>query len=561
MKTLITLLFLWQYCLLCIAQNPVFIDVSTQGGVNSLGSNYGVALGDFDNDGDDDIYVSKTNSEANLLFKNLGNFSFVEIGSSAGVDYSGNTYTAVWGDLDNDGYLDLYLGNKNEPNILYHNNGDGTFSNISGSANIRDNGGALSVNIGDLNNDGWLDIYVANINSQNVLYSNNQDGTFTDITLTSGATDTDIAMGSMLFDFDNDNDLDIYLSHDAKQPNKLYENMGNGTFEEVGAKTKTNVEVFGMGTEFADFNNDGLFDIYLCNLFENTLLINQGDGTFKDISSSSSTNDSGMGWGVTSLDYNNDSYTDIYIANNSYYSPHPNLIYKNNGDLSFESIAEEPTASMFAGYGVASGDLNHDGSLDIVLANSGENGGLQIFKNMSNIESKWVQVKLKGIISNLNAIGARIKVKTSYGVQVRQVAAGTGYVSQNSMTQHFGLGAVEHIDELTIYWPSGVIDVYENLEINTIHTFEEGKNTITSNETKNFKNENLIVYPNPSSSYIYFNQKVGDVWLHDLKGKRIDKLTPEGNAYLLPENLPSGYYQLKTVTNNTIAIHSISVLR
>jgi enediyne biosynthesis protein E4 len=475
-----------------------FEDISAWAGVGMNGQNYGIAIADYDNDGLEDIYVSR-HYGTNLLFKATANGTYVEVAAQAGVNHSGTTTMSIFGDINNDGYLDLYLGNRLEPNILYLNNGDGTFTDISAAAEVNEQFWTKAVMFGDLDNDGYIDLYVANLSAPNALYRNKGDLTFINLALSSGAQDYGIAMGSMLFDYDNDGDLDIYLTHDANQPNILYRNDGNLQFTNVSSASNTNYAGNGMGVDFGDVNNDGFLDIYITNLSYNTLLLNNGDGTFTNITFQAGVEDTGMGWGTVWLDYDNDGFQDIYLANDSYFSPKPNVLYRNRGNNTFENVsAGTVLASMYGGYGVGVFDTDRDGRLDLYLANTG-NDGNQLFRNNSGNGNHWVKVKTQGTVSNRAGIGARVEVLANGRLHVDEVCSGSGYATQNSLTIHLGLGQATIIDQLRVKWPSGITDTFFNLDVDKVYKVIENENVITSETDLSKIPPSLGIFPNPFS--------------------------------------------------------------
>lgn len=566
MKRLVLLFFLFKVCF-ANGQELKFENISKLSGIRDFGKNYGVAIGDYDNDGDEDVYVSRTDHNNNLLYENLGEFQFEEKGQKAGINNSGSSYHSVWGDINNDGFLDLYVANRNEPNALYLNNGDGTFEDITEQAGVGNADGAVSALFGDIDNDGWIDIYVANINAQNVLYRNQGDNTFTDVTLSSGAVDELIAMGTTFIDFDNDNDLDLYLSHDAEQANILYENDGTGVFKDISEAAGADYEGYGMGTAFGDFNNDGFYDLYITNLYENTLLINNQDKTFKDMSSIAGVDDYGMGWGVSCLDYNNDGFQDIYAVNNSYFSPYSNVLYQNLGDGNFETVSNgTELESKYAGFGVGCADFNGDGWVDLFVANSGSTGGNQLFRNTGS-EGHWATFKMQGTSSNRSGIGTKISVTAGELKLMDQVAAGGGYASQNSLILHFGLKNEETIEELTVTWPSGIEDVYFNIDVNQHYLIEEGKsievrealNTVTSIEPENPRT-NVTIYPMPADTHLSITLdrpiRLLAASLTTMTGQTIplpplnyDENNSGTSTIALPSNLTNGLYFITLETD------------
>lgn len=483
-----------------------FTETAQEVGLTGTGRSYGVAFGDYNNDNLDDIYVSR-HSGPNNLYRNLGDGTFQDVAASAGVDYMGSTTTSIWGDIDNDGDLDLYLGNRSETNVLYRNNGDGTFTDISEQAAVNSAYRTRSIMFSDVDMDGFIDLYVANLLAPNYLYHNNGDGTFTDITEASGATDMQIAMGAMFLDYDNDRDPDLYLTHDANQPYILYQNNGDGTFTDVSEASNANYAGQGMGTDFGDINNDGYLDIYITNLSYNTLLLNNGDGTFSDISFDCGAIDPGMGWGTTWLDYDNDGWQDIYMVNDSYFSPLPNILYRNMGDNTFTDVSENTNLmGMYGSYGTATSDVNGDGWIDIFVANAGIDDNNLLFINNNQNDNNWLKIKLKGVSSNSSGIGARVEVEAGGKMQVDEVASGTGYASQNSLTLHFGLAEAEMIDKLTVKWPSGLEEVFENIVPNQYYLVTEGQSIVNSTTEIDPTIATISqLAPNPFSDQIHFN--------------------------------------------------------
>lgn len=483
---------------------PAFMNISEVAGVADEGHNIGISFSDFDRDGDQDFYVA-TRSGANKLFENLGNNTFMNIAPMVGVNSRASSRSGIWVDINNDGFQDLYVSNFLEGDILYLNNGDKTFTNISRSAGIDNENRPFSVNVADVNQDGFLDIYISNFQTENILYKNNGDHTFTNIVEQSGATDRLNAMGSIFFDYDNDNDLDLYLTHDG-QPYILYKNIGGGNFIDVSEEAGINYDGNGMGTDVGDINNDGWLDIYVTNLYENTLFLNNGDGTFTDISQASRSDDYGMGWGTNFLDYNNDGWLDIYVTNDSYFSPYPNVLYRNNGDNTFGIVeAAGSVSSMLGGYGSACSDIDMDGRVDLVIANAGRRDHVELFHNQAP-QANWIGFQLEGVRSNRDAVGARIEVTDSDSIiRIEEVASGSGYASQNSLIQHFGLGKASSVSSLKVSWPSGRRQTFDNLDINQYYYVKEGEapqplgNTTTPVNNLELQEYNYNLYPNPTS--------------------------------------------------------------
>ena len=562
----VTLSLLLTISFLTTSAQIQFTDAGNYADVAEEGPNYGVSVADFNNDGWDDIYVTRRPG-ANRLFQNDGNGTFTNVATSAGVAFADKTRIAVWGDINNDGCIDLFLANDNGvKDKLYLNNCDGTFEDISALAGIEDDNWTQAAIMGDVDNDGFLDIYITHLDYQNILWKNNGDNTFTDITVAAGVTDNLISMGAVFFDYDNDRDIDLYLTHDGNQPNILFQNDGQGNFTDVANESNTAIAKLGMGVDAGDFNNDGWIDLYVTNLFPNNLLLNNGDGTFTDISDIAGEDvaDGGMGWGTTFVDIDNDGFQDMYFVNTAGAA---NFLLHNEGDETFNTIIPNPQmAEIATTYAVASLDHNNDGMMDLFVAASNTVVPNRLFYNHSINTNHWIKIKTVGTVSNYNGIGARVKVIAGEKQYIDEVMAGSGWSSQNSMDLHFGLGESEIVDTLLVLWQSGITDTLMNLEVDQIYTVEEGETLTPITSTKNLEKDiSLKISPNPFRESMvidfYLNQSSNvSLSIYDVNGQLIKTLfegqKASGNHQLewTTNSLASGIYFLKIKDSNNLII-------
>jgi len=481
----------------------------------------GAAFFDYDNDGELDIYFvngavlpgfTSDDMPTNALYRNNGDGTFTDVTLEAGVGDPGYGYGVAAGDYDNDGDLDLYITNFG-PNVLYRNNGNGTFTDVTKEANVGDAKWGVMAAFADYDNDGYLDLFVGNYvdftlenhkecrfglgdlilychprmyNGQpDVLYHNNGDGTFTDVTNTAGVYDpSGKAMGLVFSDFNDDGWLDLYVANDTVRK-FLYMNNGDGTFTEIGVRAGVayagdgRVQA-GMGTDSGDFDNDGDFDIFVATYQEdhNTLYRNEGNGFFTDVTFSAGMGTESyayLGFAALFLDYDNDGDLDLFVANghidndiekvdkNISYAQ-TNQLFRNNGDGTFTDVSAQSGEGLQVkkvSRGIAVGDYDNDGDLDLLVTNRASLPTL--LRNEGGNQNHWLQVKLVGTVSNRDGIGAKITVVTGSRVQVREAKGSYGYMGQNDLRVHFGLGNASEVDLVQIRWPSGIIQKLKNV--------------------------------------------------------------------------------------------------
>jgi hypothetical protein len=498
----------------------------------------GVGWIDYDQDGLMDLYFVQsaatdiykpTRPLRSALYHNNGDGTFTDVTEKAGVGGEGHYGQGVAvGDFDNDGYPDLYVTGYGRA-ILYHNNGNGTFTDVTAKAGVA-NEGQWSTSAGwfDYDKDGWLDLVVTdyidwspknniwcgehrpgyrsychpgNYKGQHIkLYHNNHDGTFTDVSDKSGVGKPEAkGMGVVLADFNNDGWPDIAVANDS-WPNFLFINKHDGTFEDVSlvsgiAASEDGKYEAGMGIDAADVDGDGWQDVYITHLdFElNRLYRNSHDGTFTDETFRSRIGNTAVllsGVAMKFLDYDNDGWNDILQLNgamldnvNLYHGEvsykEPLLMYRNVGKGQFEKVSESLGTDFtrpIVGRGLATADYNNDGAIDIVTNNRGDFPSL--LRNDGGNANHWLTVQLIGTKSNRDGIGASLKLTTEGFVQVEQAKGGMSYMSASDPRIHFGLGKRTKIESLEITWPCGQKDVLRNVVADQIIAVKEGSGIV-----------------------------------------------------------------------------------
>jgi len=496
----------------------------------------GVAWIDYNRDGYPDLFLvngttyehwRKGDSPRSHLFRNNGDGTFTDVSEHSGLNHTGWGMGVCVGDYDNDGFEDLYVTYYGG-NVLYHNNGDGTFTDVTQRTGTRGHGWGMGCGFGDYDNDGHLDLYVANyldvdINnlgepgsspnctyrgiatfcgprglpgSRDVLFHNNGDGTFTDVTERAGIdTNSYYGLGVVWGDYDRDGRLDIYVANDST-PSSLYHNNGDGTFTDVGvqagvAYSDEGQEQAGMGVDFADYDNDGWIDIVKGNFSDDTknLYHNNRDGTFTDNAYPAGLGS--VGWlyttfGAKFLDYDNDGWKDILLVNGQVFPQidnyqtgityaERNLLFRNLKNGKFEEVGMRSGPGMATrktSRGLAVADYDNDGDLEILVTHMNDSPSL--IRHLSPNRTHSILVQTIGTKTNRDGIGTEVVVSAAGLTQYDTVRSGGSYLSSSDLRLHFGLGTAEKVDRMELHWPSGEKQVLKDLPVDRLFIVKEG---------------------------------------------------------------------------------------
>ena len=445
-----------------VGVDPFFTKVSDP--AISVSGYSGIAWGDFNNDGFIDLFVSPV-SRPSLLFSNNGNGTFTRVLTGSAATDTGQTFGACWGDYDNDGSLDLFVGVNNQgADWLYHNNGNGSFTKISSGAIVSSGANANNCAWGDYDNDGFIDLFVANSDQNDFLYHNNGDGTFLRVMTNAIALKTGNSQGGSWGDYDNDGLLDLFVSR-VNEHNLLYHNQGGGLFVAVTNGAIVGDVSAGQGTSWGDYNNDGYLDMFVANPLagaKNFLYRNNGDGTFTKITSGAIANDSSNSSSGAWGDYDNDGFLDLFVANRSGFD----FLYHNNGDGTFTRVTNSFLARDPAGsFSAAWADYDNNGFLDLFVTRF-QTYNNALYHNGGNTNA-WLAVQCEGRISNRAAIGAKVRVKAIIAGrevwQLREISGGGGLGAQPDLRPHFGLGDATNAELVRVEWPSGIVQEFTDV--------------------------------------------------------------------------------------------------
>ena len=511
----------------------IFTEVSQSIGVNHthidehiMGG--GAAFFDFDNDGFQDLYI--TGGEyRDRLFQNNQNGTFTEVGQSMGIGFTDSVKTVgvITGDIDNDGYRDIFVTtSENHNNILLKNINGTSFVDFSTNVGFTDSSWCTSASFGDADREGLLDLYVGHyVKYYNTPFYNfmisgtldklylNQSLSFIDFAVATGISENGGALSVAFTDYDNDKDVDAMVGNDFGTlygGNALYRNeYPNPNFTNIAPSSSFYAEINAMGIAIGDYDEDLDLDYYVTNMQANLLHTNSGNQTFSEDAATSGTEVGGLvSWGTFFFDYDNDTYLDLFTASGGVMTmatPQRNVLFENqqNGTFSDVTLSNGLTDTLRS-RGAIYGDIDNDGDLDLVVVNVAADSvfaeNVSVYRNNTDGASNWAEINLTGTVSNSDAFGAHVYLHAGGRTWIREINGGSSYLSQNSSVAHFGLGAISTIDSVIIHWPSGIEQLETNVPINSISTITEIDYTGIG-ELDNSKY--LVVYPNPVRDQIH----------------------------------------------------------
>ncbi len=612
--------------LIASAQN--FEDISIDLGIdfthddNELNMGGGVAFFDYDNDGDEDLYLTG-GAQYDRLYRNEGDGTFTDISFIAGTFVSnlGHTIGVTTGDIDNDGFQDILVTNFQEDlnlgdtiigfrNFLLKNNQDGTFTDIGIQAGMVEEGTSFSAAMGDVNLDGYLDIYIGNYVTKlgfadgpgggfthkcgaNHLYINNQDGTFTEMSEEYGVANAGCTLGTLFTDFDYDGDLDLIVSNDFGQyviPSAAYRNnYPDPTFTDIMPDGLS--AIYGMGTSVGDFDEDGDFDYYETNIGRNILHKNEDGNAFTDWGTEAvctnewvpGTDQRATGWNSALQDFNNDTYLDLWVVNGRISATsdtlvipvqgyeNPNAFFMGDGDGTFTDVSsavgmDDPMVSR----GGAFADFDNDGDLDVCISTLDVIFGatpdwephILLYENTATDLGNYLQVRLTSTDSAPNGIGSKVEIYVDGRKLIREIGGGSGHASRNSLRAHFGLGEYAAIDSMRVLWTSGHIDVLYQIDANQIYDLTEGTGFGVSNN--NIEINGLQIFPtllekSDELQVRWQDETALSYSIMDAAGKEISKgiLSRPGSISLQELGLQSGIYFIQL---NGKGIHTEKII-
>ena len=591
----------------------------------------GVAFFDYNNDGFDDIFLTG-GTQSDRLYKNLGNLQFQDVTEHARLFTTNREHSmgVTVGDINNDGYKDLFVSyGVGETNRLYLNREGKRFEDITIPSGVENFDWSMGATFGDINLDGYIDLYVINwvrdfeavedsegstvgFNHKgyaNNLYLNNGDNSFSEVSSEYGVDNLGCGLAVLFTDYNNDSYPDLYIANDFGEwvvPNTLLKNNYPAeNFSDQSISAGLDAEIYGMGIAAGDYDRDGDIDYYTTNIGKNILFNNTGLESFEDattvagVSNELSNDANTTGWGTVFADVNNDGYEDLLVSNG--YVPtapfigtasvDPNKLYLNQKDRTFIDVTDESSlGDTNISRGVATSDLDNDGDLDFLFTYlSTDIGGksphenVLLYENKSENENNWVKFKLEGVLNGKDAYNTKIQLFIADEMQIRELYSSSSHGSQNSSMVHFGLSDNNNIDSIKLIWPGGQTDTYRNLQSNQSYFIKEGDGQVSllgcmdvdsenynPNATVNFGckistvtgisesfNSAIMVYPNPVNQQLSirlnnsFGSTKGSIEIYDTNGQLMDSsiiVSFESDFSYDVSNLRPGIYYLRIST-------------
>ena len=532
----------------------------------------GVSFVDFDGDGWDDLTFATDDSQSVRFFKNFNGVFSEHYFNMPDLTYQ--TKSVNWIDYDNDGDKDLFITSFTHSNRLLRNDGNSILVDVTVASGFPSEClKTYGASWGDINNDGYLDVFLSSFDPNkvipNLLFKNNGDGTFANISMSAGISNVGhLSFCSALFDYDNDGDQDIYISNDRViNTNILYLNNGDETFTDVSVLSGTALSIDAMSVTVDDFNSDGWFDIYITNTASvgNFFLMNNGNGTFTNISDSTGTEVNGPCWGAVFLDADNDRNRDLYVSSEADGSTNgnPSVFFRNLGGQNFISYTNNFYGffgDINESYSNAIGDVDNDGFPDIIVTNSNLQN-VDFWKNNTNSNNKWLKVKLEGTLSNKDGIGSVIEISANGNIQYNYTLSGEGYLSQNSLNEFFGLANNAVVDYVKVKWLSGIEDVLYNVNTNQEISIIEGETlSLDASSLSNIK-----IHPNPVFDRLYIENTINsNLPLHyevyDILGNIIIKGRYESSDGIILKDLNKSIYIIK-IYNKSNLIQMVKIIK
>ena len=513
-------------------------------------NNHGMAWEDYDQDGDLDLFLARY-SFPNAVFLNNGDGSFELDTLFFTDDEAAASNAAGWADVDNDQDVDLFVANWNAPNRLYLNDGEGNLTRSEDTVLSALSRSSSDFDWADYDQDGYIDIFVANRDEPNSLYHNNGDGTFSRVDTGRIATDDRSSISCRWIDYDDDGDPDMYVTNTFNENNFLYSNDGAGVFTRIDTLTISTDGQHGASNSWSDFDNDGDMDLFVshANYGDNNYIYeNLGQGQFELMANVPMRSDGRVSAGADWGDMDNDGLEDLALGNGGWYTAQKNLLYHNKGNGDFEIVLDDTFVTEAAqSEAVTMVDWDNDGHLELAVANRDRRNFY--YDNTSDSDNNWISMTFRGTVSNRSAIGTKVRLRSMFNGapvwQMRYVATHNARRSHSGLDVHFGLGKGTMVDSLVINWPSGVDEVYTNIsDINQkiIVTENEGITGLKQNNAANKVVRDFQLaqnYPNPFNPATTIKFQIPAAAFTTLK---IYNLLGQKVATVASENLPQGYH-------------------